>query len=156
MKNVKRPEDSKKAKCHKIWHEMVGLTLRRLPSESHASAWKFYENNLLAMRTMMYMLARNIFTLLAVVSENEIYDHTAKYLREDGGPARADLAHAVLPYAKFTLQALLVARAVLFIASWKWMNLTRIVFYLEIVIQVVEACMPINVADTGFFMVGKM
>ena len=74
MHKEKVDKKGKKDNCRAILHEVVQLTLRRLPSESHASAWHYYENNVLTMRTMLYLFTRNIFTLLAVVSGNEVYD----------------------------------------------------------------------------------
>ena len=74
---------------------------------------------------------------------------------DEGGPAGADYARTVLPHAKIAMQTLLVARAVLFFAAIKWRNLTRLGFYLELLIQVVEALMPIDVADGGAFLANK-
>ena len=47
-------------------------------------------------------------------------------------------------------------RVVLFIAALKWRYLTRLSFYLETLISVVEVMMPINVADSGYYLLHKM
>ena len=53
---------------------------RRLPSDAHVNAWKFYENEVLTLRAMMYLLARNLFTFIAVVFGSEVYDAAERYL----------------------------------------------------------------------------
>ena len=44
----------------------------------------------------------------------------------------------------------------MFVASFKWSNLTRWSLYLESIISFVTATLPIDVADTGFFMMGQI
>ena len=51
---------------------------------------------------MMYMLTRNFYTLIAICIGRESYDMTKEYL-DEGGPANADLARAVFPYAKVVM-----------------------------------------------------
>ena len=75
---------------------------RRLPSDAHVTAWKFYESEVLTIRVMMYLLARNLFTCIAVVSRSEVYDAAERYL-DKGGPVGADKARHFFPYAKLAL-----------------------------------------------------
>ena len=84
-------EQTSKQRCHQVWREFVHTATRRLPSEGHVTAWKFYECEVLTMRAMMYLLTRNLFTLVAVVSGSEVYDVGEKYLSE-GGPVNAEKA----------------------------------------------------------------
>ena len=54
------------------------------------------------------------------------------------------------------MKTLLVARAVLFMAALKWRYLTRLSFYLETLIAVVDVMMPIDVAEGGHYLSSKM
>ena len=73
-----------------------------MPSESHACAWQIFEKEVLAIRSLLYTFSRLLYTLFAISIGKESYDVTKEYL-DEGSPANADLARAVLPYAKVAI-----------------------------------------------------
>ena len=112
-------DQTAKQKCRQVWREFVQIATRQLPSEGHVTAWKFYECEVLTMRAMMYLIARNSFTFIAVMSGNEVYDASARYL-DTGGPVGAEKARQFYPNAKIAVQIGLVLRVILLVAAIKY------------------------------------
>ena len=67
------------------------LLLRKFQSEYHARKWVDYEN-VLVVRSMMFMAARLMLVALSVLSGKEQWNLTEEYI-EKGGPANLELAH---------------------------------------------------------------
>ena len=95
---------------------------------------------------------RTIFGLAVVVYSSvtnmvmgaEVYDRTESYLN-DGGPANADLARKVFPYAKIANQILLITRMVVLVLSIKWRKFTRAAIFIELSVYMSESCLPVDV-----------
>ena len=120
------------AKCREtfsaLWREIPGLLTRRFKSTYHARSWKDYEK-LLFIRTQLATFSRILFTSLVIFSGGS--QTTTDYLDQKGGPANAELARDVLPYAALGTQVCLIARIVLWVASFKWWQLIKYHLYLE-------------------------
>ena len=90
--------EKRKASLRWLREEVCMLLLRKFQSEYHARRWVDYEN-VLIVRTMMFMAARLLLMTLGILSGKEQWNLTEEYI-EKGGPANLELAQKLFPYFK--------------------------------------------------------
>ena len=127
-----------------VCREIPSLLTRRFKSSYHADTWKDYES-LLMIRSQLSIFSRILFSSIAWAAGSETWNMTEDYLSDKGGPPNAELTRDVLPYAKFIAQASIIARILLFIASFKWRRLIKLHLHFEFLLETINACMPVEI-----------
>lgn len=118
--------------------EIPIIFFRRFKSKSayHARCWVNFEK-LLAARTILSMISRIILSILVMVNQGEVYDHSESYLKE-GGPPNYDLANDIFPYAKAAFITFNVLRIVVFFVCLQWPHLAKLCLYFEYSFYVIK------------------
>ena len=116
------------------------LLLRKFQSEYHARRWVDYEN-VLVVRTMMFMAARLILIAFSYLSGKEYWDMAEEYI-EKGGPANLELAQNLFPYFKVLSMVQRVASVLYFAACFKWPRLVKWLLYFEMLDEFINIGLP--------------
>ena len=127
-----------------VCREIPSLLTRRFKSSYHAQTWKDYEL-LLMVRSQIATFNRILISTLYWAAGSGTWNQTEDYLSDKGGPQNAELTRDVLPYAKFIAQVSIIARIVLFIASFKWKQLIKFHLHFEFLMETIAACLPIEI-----------
>ena len=127
-----------------VCREIPSLLTRRFKSSYHAHTWKDYEL-LLMIRSQLAIFSRILFSTIAWAAGSETWNQTEDFLSDKGGPPNAELARDMLLYAKFIAQVGIIARILLFIASFKYRQLIKFHLHFEFLLECVGACMPVEI-----------
>ena len=119
------------------------LLLRKFQSEYHARRWVDYEN-VLVVRTMMYMAARLMLITFSALSGKEQWNLTEEYI-EKGGPPNLELAQKLFPYFKVMSIVQRVGAVLCFAACLKWPRLVKWVLYYEMLEEVLNVGLPTEI-----------
>ena len=123
---------------------------RRLPTEEHENGWQKFETEVLEVRAIAFIGIQLIVTSIGIMFRSDYYNYSGEY--QDGAVLQEiELSEKFINFAKILNIALQVLRFVVFMLSLKYRPCTRVIFYVQILIQLSQACMPIDVAATQFY-----
>ena len=135
--------EKRKASLRWLRKEVWVLFLRKFQSEYHARRWVEYEN-VLVVRTMMYMAARLMLITFTILSGKEQWNLTEEYI-EKGGPANVEFAQKMLPYCKAISMVQRVASVLYYAACFKWPRLVKWLIYFEMLDEVINIGFPTEI-----------
>ena len=141
---------AKKSKIEKFWwalRKARNLTLRRLPSKHHEESWKNFEK-VMEYRANFFMSAKIILFAYNLYTGDMQYMLSEKAINE-GLIANVDLARKVWPIAHIAVWVWFILCCILFLASKKYMILTRLYWYLMIVMHGVEIFLPYDISEAS-------
>ena len=131
-------------KFERLRLEVHNLLNRKFASLYHERAWSERFDHVLQIRTLMSLMTRTILFVVVSLQQNDRYVESEAFLEEEG-VANIEQAWRFFPYAKTIFIMLNITRAILAIASFKWLWLTKGAIFLELALQVVEHFMPVKV-----------
>ena len=118
--------------------------VRKFQSTAHASSWDNFDE-LLMLRSLTAIFAKILFTSLFWLIGSETWDQTEDYLEKEGGPAHAELARNLLPYAATAVKVLYIGKIFFFVVCFKWPQMIKLGIYYELLVEWIVACMPVNI-----------
>ena len=131
-------------KFEKLRRGVHNLLNRKFASVYHERTWAERFDNVLQIRTLLSLITRTILFVLVTLQQSDRYNESEAFLKE-GGVANVELALHFFPYVKTIFIILNIIRAILALASFKWLWLTKGAIFLELSLQVVEHFMPVKV-----------
>ena len=135
--------EKRKASLRWLRKEVWVLLLRKFQSEYHARRWVDYEN-VLVVRTMMFMAARLMLMTFSILSGKEQWNVAEEYI-EKGGPANLELAQKMLPYFKTICMVQRVVSVLYFATCLKWPRLVKWLLYFEMLDEVINVGLPFEI-----------
>ena len=130
----------------------LSMALQSFPSAIHEKAWKKFEPKVLYTRTMMFLAARILQSMLFLIIGAETYQVSERYLTTKGETSTNEL----LPWATICLQILMVLRVIVFLLAFQYSCSTKVIFYLELMVQIIESLLPVDVTSAIVFLTARM
>ena len=87
------------------------------------------------------MLLRLLQSILAVSLNVESFQVSEDAMKDYEGFEHSIMVDSVYPYAKWTMIGLLCGRMVLMLISIKCLSITKVYFYYELLVVLVEQCL---------------
>ena len=92
-------------------------------------------------------ISRFILFVVYASMDMHAWQETQRFIDEDG-PPNLELTKKVFPYAKVLIITFNLGRLVLFLIGLKWLKITRIFFYYELITFVIEQMLPFDITWT--------
>ena len=93
-------------------------------------------------RTFFLATVRTTLWFLTTFLATQRYDHFDKYVAEKGGPENLEDANRIVPYAKMVLYCIYSIRLFINIAAFKWPNILKAYYYMEMLGVMTESFIP--------------